>query len=89
MHQYYIHHGTNDGYIMLVDFSGYYANIPHDKCREVLEQFLTRSVSNPAELRYTLGLLARIFRTFRVDVSRFTDEEIQAMRKGKVDSMLT
>ena len=27
-------------------------------------------------------------RTFRVDVSRFTDEEIQSMRKGKVDSML-
>ena len=88
LHRYYIQHGTNEGYIMLGDFSGYYANIPHDKCREVLEQFLTRSVSNPAELRYTLGLLARIFRTFRVDVSRFTDEEIQAMRESKVDSML-
>ena len=88
LHQYYIHHGTNEGFIMLGDFSGYYANIPHDKCREVLEQFLSRSVSNPAELRYTLGLLARIFRTFRVDVSRFTDEEVQAMREGKVDAML-
>ena len=88
LHSYYIQHGTNEGYIMLGDFTGYYANIPHDKCREVLEQFLTRSVSNPAELRYTLGLLARIFRTFRVDVSRFTDEEIQAMREGKVNAML-
>lgn len=88
LHQYYIQHGTNEGYIMLGDFSGYYANIPHDKCREGLEQFLTRSVSNPAELRYTLGLLARIFRTFRVDVSRFTDEDIQSMREGKVDAML-
>ena len=88
LHQYYIQHGTNEGYIMLGDFSGYYANIPHDKCREVLVQFLTRSVSNSAELRYTLGLIARIFKTFRIDVSRFTDEEIQAMREGKVDSML-
>ena len=55
LHQYYIQHGTNEGYIMLGDFSGYYANIPHDKCREVLVQFLTRSVSNPDELRYTLA----------------------------------
>lgn len=88
LHRYFIQHGTNEGYIMLGDFSGYYANIPHDKCREVLEQFLSRSLDNPAELRYTLGLLARIFRTFRVDVSRFTDEEIQTMREGKVNAML-
>ena len=88
LHKFFMAHGTNEGYILLGDFSGYYANIPHDKCREVLEQFLSRSLDNPAELRYTLGLLARIFRTFRVDVSRFSDTEIQAMMSGKVDPML-
>ena len=81
-------HWTNKGYILLGEFSGYYANIPHDTCLQVLEHFLTRSVNNHAELRYTLGLLARIFKTFHVDVSRFTDTEIQAMREGKVDPML-
>ena len=88
LHQFFMRHGSNDGYILLGDFSGYYANISHGKCREVLAQFLSRSVENPAELRYTLGLIARIFGTFRVDVSRFTDAEIQAMMDGKVDPML-
>ena len=55
---------------------------------QVLEHFLMRSVNNPDELRYTLGLLAEIFKTFLIDVSRFTDEEIQAMRESKVAPML-
>ena len=33
--------------ILLVDFSGYYANIPHDKCLEVLQTFLEREVEDP------------------------------------------
>ena len=40
LHQYYMEHGSNEGYILLVDYSGYYANIPHDKCLEVLQTFL-------------------------------------------------
>ena len=88
LHQYFMRHGTNEGYILLGDFSGYYANIPHGKCLEVLAQFLTRSLDNPKELKYTLWLLADIFKTFRIDVSRFSDEEIQTMREGKVDPML-
>ena len=88
LHKYFMTHGTNEGYILLGDFSGYYANIPHGKCLEVLEQFLTRSTDNHEELRYTLRLLAENFKTFRVDVSRFSDEEIQAMFNGKVDPML-
>ena len=88
LHNFFMRHGTNDGYILLGDFTGYYANIPHDRCRAVLAHFLSHSVENHDELRYALGLIARIFATFRVDVSRFTDEEIQAMMNGKVDPML-
>ena len=88
LHKYFMKYGTNEGYILLGDFSGYYANIPHDKCLKVLEHFLSRSLDNPEELRYTLWLLSEKFKTFRVDVSRFTDEEIQAMREGKVNPML-
>ena len=36
LHKYFMRHGTNDGFIMLGDFSGYYANIPHDKCYDIL-----------------------------------------------------
>ena len=88
LHKFFMTHGTNDGYILLGDFSGYYANIPHDKCMEVLEHFLARSLDNPEELRITLWLLAEMFRSFRVDVSRFSDDEIQKFREGKVDQML-
>lgn len=88
LHKYFMKYAANDGYILLGDFSGYYANIPHDKCYEVLAHFLKRSVKNPEELRYTLDLLAKIFITFRVDVSRFSDDEIQNMYKSKVDQML-
>ena len=88
LHKFFMTHGTNDGYILLGDFSGYYANIPHDKCMEVLEHFLTHSLNNPEELRITLCLLTEMFKSFRVDVSRFSDEEIQKFREGKVDQML-
>lgn len=36
----------------------------------------------------TLDLLAKIFLTFRVDVSRFIDEQIQSFMTGKIDQML-
>ena len=88
LHKYFMRYGTNEGYILLGDFSGYYANIPHDKCYEVLEHFLTRSLDNPEELRITLWLLKAMFKGFRVDVSRFSDEQVQAFMTGKVDQMV-
>ena len=88
LRDYFRKHGTNDGYILLGDFSGFYANIRHSKCREVLEYFLTRSGFHREDLRITWNILTEIFRTFRVDVSRFSDEEIRAMYTGKVDAML-
>ncbi len=88
LHQYYQCHGTNEGYILLVDFSGYYANIPHDKCFKMLSSFLDREVKDPEELRLVKELITLIFQTFRIDVSRFSDEEIQQFYNGKVDQML-
>lgn len=83
LHQYVMQNGTNEGYILLVDFSGYYANIPHDKCLEVLQTFLEREVEDPETLAITEMLLPLIFKTFEQDVSRFTDKEIEAMMAGK------
>lgn len=88
LHQYFMQNGTNEGYILLVDFSGYYANIPHDKCLEVLQTFLEREVEDPETLTITEMLLPLIFKTFEQDVSRFTDKEIEAMMAGKIDPML-
>ena len=88
LRDYFKQHGTNEGYILLGDFSGYYANIKHDKCGQVLAQFLRRSGFDREDLRMTWKILTEIFDTFRVDVSRFTDEEIRTMYMGKVDAML-
>ncbi len=85
LHKYFMGHGTNEGYILLGDLSGYYANILHDTCYKVLEHFLLRSMDDPA---FVLTLLRKIFTTFRLDVSRFSDDEIRRMYAGKVDPML-
>ena len=88
LHRYYMEHGSNEGYILLVDYSGYYANIPHDKCIEVLDQFLEREVEDPETLLIAEMLTRLIFKTFEQDVSRFSDEEIATMMTGKVNPML-
>lgn len=67
LRKYFARHGTNDGYILLGDFSKYYANIPHDKAYNVLEHFLTRTVKDPEEVSYTLHLIKMIFETFGGD----------------------
>ena len=88
LRDYFKRQGTNEGYILLWDFSGYYANIRHDKCGQVLAQFLRRSGFDREDLRMAWKILTGIFDTFRVDVSRFSDEEIRAMYTDKVDAML-
>ena len=88
LRDYYKKYKTNDGYILLGDFSGYYANIRHDICSKVLGHFLKRSDFNYDDLRMAWNILSGIFKTFRIDVSRFLDEEIRAMYTSKVDAML-
>ena len=88
LRDYYRKYKTNEGYILLGDFSGYYANIRHDKCGQVLSQFLKRSRFADEELCMAWKILTGIFETFRVDVSRFSDEEIKSMYTGKVDAMI-
>ena len=34
LHDFYRKYGTNDGYVLLVDFKGYFSSIPHDKLKE-------------------------------------------------------
>lgn len=38
LHQYYRREGTNEGYILLVDFKSYYDNVRHDKVYERMER---------------------------------------------------
>lgn len=88
LRDYFKEHGTNEGFILLGDFSGYYANIRHDKCAEVLAHFLKRSNFPVEDLKKAWNILTGIFQTYRIDVSRFSGEEIRAMYTQKVDTMM-
>lgn len=83
LRQYYEREGSNEGYILFSDFSGYYANILHDVALAQLEKYLTKEIADPAELEQVMGVLRTTFKTYELDVSRFSDEEIQRMYPSK------
>lgn len=65
LQQYYRQHKNNDGYILLIDFSGYYASIPHDLCLKNLQQFLKKADKEEAQI--TLWILKNLFDIFNID----------------------
>ena len=65
LHQYYRKHKSNEGYILLIDFSGYYASIPHDLCLKNLQGFLKNT--NKEETKIALWILKNIFDVFNID----------------------
>lgn len=69
-------------------FSGYYANILHDVALAQLEKYLAKEIADRAELEQVMGVLRTTFKTYELDVSRFSDEEIQRMYREKVSSTL-
>ena len=78
LHNYYLEHGSNDGYVGFVDLSRFYDNIQHDKIREMLRPII------PEE---NWWLLDEILRNMEVDVSYMTDEEYADCINVKFDSV--
>lgn len=68
LHKYYRQHG-NDGYILLMDYSKFYDNIPHDIAYKEIAKHVTDE--------FSLWLLDLIFDNFKIDVSYMTDEEYE------------
>lgn len=58
LHSYYREYGTNEGYILLMDFSSYYANILHSKCKKVLVHML------PDNMEYATPLIDSILESY-------------------------
>lgn len=85
LRQYFEREGSNEGYILFSDFSGYYANILHDVALACLEKYLAREITDPAELEQVMDILRETFKTYELDVSRFSDEEIQRMYCEKIN----
>ena len=88
MHQFYNRYHSNDGYILLMDFSGYYANIPHDTCSNVLYNFIEKECSDETTITISKYLIKSILHQNEVDVSRFSDDDVSRMYVDKVDPML-
>lgn len=67
LRKYYQTHHTNDGYILLIDFSKYYDNIRHDRLMEQFEKYIKDEKA--------LNFLRKVIDRSKVDVSYMTDEE--------------
>lgn len=67
LRKYYQKHRSNDGYILLVDFSKYYDNIRHDRLMEQFERYITDE--------HALEFLRKVIDRSKVDVSYMSDGE--------------
>ena len=86
LRQYYEREGTNEGFILFSDFSGYYANILHEVALSRLEKYLAKEMPDPVELAQVLDVLRKTFKSYELDVSRLSDSEIEQMYREKISS---
>lgn len=78
LHNYFLEHGTNEGYVAFIDFSKFFDNIDHEKALELIKP----KVSEDAH-----WLLEEVFRNFEIDVSYMNDVEYQNCMSQKFDSI--
>lgn len=88
LHKYFMATGSNEGYILQYDFSGYYANILHSRAKEILMGKANSSSGAEEEQKLTEILIDLIFQSFEMDVSYMTDKQIAELYCSKVDSQM-
>ena len=69
LRRYYAHHKSNEGYILLIDFSKYYDNIRHDVLIELFEKYV--------DDEHALWLLRKAIDRSKVDVSYMDEEQYE------------
>lgn len=69
LRRYYAQHHSNDGYILLIDFSKYYDNIRHDILMELMKKYVTDE--------HSLWLLQKTVDRSKVDISYMSDDEYE------------
>lgn len=79
LQRYYRRYKTNEGYILLMDFSGFYDNIRHDKLMEYVKQYVND--------KRVLALTQHIVDGFSEDVSFLADAEIKKLYYGKFKAL--
>ena len=80
LRRYYAQHHSNDGYILLIDFSKYYDNIRHDILMELIKKYVTDE--------HSLWLLQKTVDRSKVDVSYMSDEEYENCLDTLFNSLL-
>lgn len=78
LHNYWLEHRTNDGYVAFVDMSKFYDNIRHDKIRETMYPHISPTAR---------WVMDKILEHFRVDVSYLSDEAYATCLDRKHDSV--
>lgn len=78
LHNYWLEHRSNEGYVGFVDLSKFYDNIRHDEVRRLVCPKLSPEGA---------WLLSYILSTFEIDVSYMTDEEYAGCLDEKFDSI--
>lgn len=69
LRRYYATHGTNEGYILLIDYSKYYDNIRHDVLLRLFDKYV--------DDENALWLLEKTVKQSEIDVSYLTDDEYE------------
>lgn len=93
LRQYYSKYG-NDGYILLIDFSGYYASILHCKCLEDIAEALKKNKElSQYDRDKTMEMLGKITDSFSpdgkgVDIGNQCSQDIGIYYPHRVDNLV-
>lgn len=79
LQRYWRKYRNNKGYILLMDFSGYYDNLRHDIVYKTTSRHITGDLN--------LSLLKKVIDSCQQDVSFLTDEEIIKIYNGRYKSL--
>lgn len=75
LEKYYREYGTNEGYILMVDFSSYYDNIDHAEAMKMICKYENDEVAR--------RLVWQAYDSYKVDVSYMNDEEYENAKASK------
>lgn len=79
LRKYYQEHGSNEGYILLMDYSKYYDNLHHDELYDIMCKYVHNDTA--------LWLMQEILKRSKVDVSYMTDEEYRVCMNEVFNSL--
>lgn len=88
LHHYYNTHGSNNGWILLTDFSGYYPNMNHDSCRETLSKFIDLHGFNSDTADTAKRIINQMLNRFGtgIDIGSQPSQEIGIIMPYRIDN---